>query len=161
MSKAGYIILGEVLMEKVIKEKLEALVALMNDPDPEITVVEKEVKGKLEKILELLNNPEEIEIQRRELKEKFEKVLVLVSDTMVIPDVDFEYCIPEAETIVGTSDISTHPYILLTYIVNGTKRTRKVSLGNTAFQSTPEDLAKHVILAIEEFKDEIDDIRMG
>ena len=139
-------------MQKIIEEKLEALVELIKDPG--VVVTEKETKEKLEKILAFLNNPEEIAIQQREVKEKLKEILLLVNNTMVIPDIDLEYYIPEADT-------SANPYILLTYIVNDTKRTRKVSLGKTALQSTVEDLAKHVTLAIEEFKDEIDDIRMG
>jgi len=139
-------------MQKVIKEKLESLVELMNDPG--VVVTEKEAKDKLVKILDLINHPEEITQQQKEVKEKLEKVLLLVSNTMVVPDIDFEYYIPKAET-------SDHPYILLTYLVNDDKRTRKVSLGTTAQQSTPEDLAKHVVLEIEKFKEDVDDIRMG
>ena len=59
-------------MNKVIKERLEEIVALMNNP--EITVIEKEVKEKLESILELLNHPEEFAIEKKEIKEKLEKV---------------------------------------------------------------------------------------
>ena len=49
----------------------------------------------------------------------------------------------------------------MTYELSDTKPTRKVSLGKTALQSTPEDLAQHVILSIEAFKDETDSFKMG
>lgn len=144
-------------MEKEIKQKMGDICELMNDPDT--TVMDKEVKEKLEKILALLNNPEGIVMEKVKLKERMEEIEGLVNDAMVDLDVDVEYCMPDTSE---TSDVSANPYILLTYTVDEyNTRTRKVSLGNTALQSTPEDLAKHVLLAIAEFKDEMDDIKMG
>lgn len=138
-------------MEKVIKERLEEIVALMNDP--EITVIEKEVKEKLENILVLLNNPEEIAIEKKEIKEKLAKVVTLVNSVSVDPDIEIEYCAP---------DISGDPYILVTYIVSDyNKPTRKIHLGSTILQNTPEEVVNRITFSIEEFKSEIDSVEMG
>lgn len=138
-------------MNKVIKERLEEIVALMNDP--EITVIEKEVKEKLENILVLLNNPEEIAIEKKEVKEKLEKVVALVNSVNVDPDIEIEYCAP---------DVSGDPSILVTYIVsNYNKPTRKIHLGSTILQNTPEEIVNRITFSIEEFKSEIDSVEMG
>ena len=139
-------------MEKEIKEKLEEIVELMNDPEE--TVIEKEVKEKLEIVLALLNNPEEIAIEKAELKEKLEKVVVLVNNARVDPDIDIEYCAP---------DVSGDPHILVTYVVGDyNKPTRKIPLRSTALRrSTPEEIANQVTFSIEEFKGEIDSVEMG
>jgi len=147
-------------MEKVIKEKLEDIVALMNDP--EVTVTAKEIKGKLEKVLVLLNNPEEIAIGKQEINEKLEKTVVLVNNAMVDPDIDIDYCIPGVEATVESSEGLGDPYILVTYVVGEyNKPTRKIHLGSTALQSTAEEIANKVTFSIEEFKGEIDSVEMG
>lgn len=143
-------------MQREVKAKLEEIVALLNDPDE--VVLDNEVKSKLEKIIGLLGHPEEVIAERKALQNKMKEIKGLVDDAMIDLDVDVDYCVPGQE---GYDDDCT-PHILLTYAENEyTTRTRKVSMGNTAMQSTPEDFTKHVVLAIEEFKDEIDDIKMG
>jgi len=144
-------------MHKEIEKKLEDIVALLKDPDA--VVMDKEIQDKLEKIVALLKNPENIDSDK---KEKLKKVEALVNSTMIDPDIDVEYCIPELGATSEACGVSGKPHILLTYAEDEySTRTRKVSLGTTALQSTPEDLAKHITLAIEEFKDEMDDIKMG
>lgn len=147
-------------MEKEIKKKLEELVTLLKDKDE--TVMAKEVLEKLEKILLFANHPEEILMEKEKLKKRMEDIVALVNNTIIDLDINVQYCIPDVETTSDTCDVSSNPHILLTYSEDEyTTRTRKVSLGKTALQSTLEDLVKHVNLAIEEFKDEIDDIKMG
>lgn len=147
-------------MEKEIKQKLEEMCVLMNDPDT--TVMDKEVKEKLEKIMALLNDPKGITMEKEKLKVRMKEIVQHVNDAMIDVDVDVEYCIPELGTSTETSDVSGNPYILLTYSEDEyNTRRRKVSLGNTALQSTLDDLTKHVLLAVAEFKDEMDDIQMG
>jgi len=135
-----------------IKEKLEELVTLLNDPEE--TVIEKEVKEKLEVILALVNNPNSVEMDKAELKEKLDTVLTLVNKVSVDPDIDIEYCEP---------DKSGNPYILVTYVVSEyNKRTRKIHMLNTALRrNTPEDFANQITFSIEEFKGEIDSVEMG
>ena len=143
-------------MQREIKAKLEEIVALLNDPDE--VVLDNEVKAKLEKIIGLLGHPEEVAAEREAFQNKMEEIKGLVSNAMIDLEVDVSYCIPGSDGY----DENTTPHILLIYAEDEyTTRTRKVSLGNTAMQSSPEDFTKHVILAIEEFKDEIDDIKMG
>jgi len=77
-------------METVIKARLQELVDLMNDP--ETTVVEKEVEEKLEAILALVRNPEGIAQERKELKAKLDEVVKLVSSASVDPDIEVKYC---------------------------------------------------------------------
>ncbi|HQS65995.1 MAG TPA: hypothetical protein PLM93_02265 [Sulfuricurvum sp.] len=138
-------------MNKVIKERLEEIVALMNDP--EITVIEKEVKEKLESILELLNHPEEFAMEKQEHKKKLEKVAVLVKNARVDPDIEIEYC-----ALDGSND----PYVLVTYVVSKyTKPTRKISIGDAMLQRTPEDIVNQITFSIAEFKSEIDSVEMG
>lgn len=147
-------------MQKVIKEKLEEVVELLNDPDE--VVLDKEVKEKVEKILVLLNYPDEIAKERKAYKNRMEEIMGLVNNAMIDVDVDVDYCIPEVAATSDNCDISGEAHILLSYDEDEyTTRTKKVSLSKTALQSTPEDLTKHVILAIEEFKDEMDDIQFG
>ena len=149
-------------MEKVIKEKVEELVELMNDP--EITVIEKEVREKLEIILALLNDPEEIVVKEKEVKEKLKKIVALVNNAMVDPDIDIDYCIPGVETTLKNCDDVDYPYILVTYVVSEyTKPTHRIPLlGNMAgLHGTPEEIAKQVTFFIEEFKGEIDSVEMG
>ena len=78
-------------MEKEIQEKLEEVVALLNDPEE--TVMEKEIKEKLEKILALLNNPDKIAIGKKESKEKLEKDITNLNNAMVHPDININSCI--------------------------------------------------------------------
>lgn len=139
-------------MVKEIKEKLEELVELLNDPEE--TVIEKEVKEKLEVILALVNNPQVVEMDKAELDEKLEKVLSLVNNASADPDIETEYC---------EADKSGNPYILVTYVKSEyNKRTRKIHLLNTALRrNTPEDFANQVTFSIEEFKGEIDSVEMG
>jgi len=139
-------------MEKEIKEKLEELVALMNDP--EATVTEKEVKEKMENILALVNDPEAAETRKLELKAKLEKVVALVNNASVDPDIDIEYC---------PADGSNDPCLTVTYVVSEyTKPTRTIHLKDTDLRrNTAEDLANQITFSIEEFKGEIDSVEMG
>ena len=145
---------------KEIKEKLEEIVALMNDPEE--TVLEKEVKEKLESVMSLLNNPEEIEMGEKETKEKLEEIVALVNNVMVDPDIDIEYCIPEVATTSDTCDVSGDPYILVTYVVSEyTKPTRKIRLTDSYLKNTAKAIANLVTFSIEQFKSEIDSVEMG
>jgi len=140
-------------------QKLEEIVELLKGPE-EVVMEKKEITEKLEKIVLLLKDPKEVTLEKEAIKSKLESVVRLVSSTIV--DIDVDYCIPEVETTAETCDVSGNPYIMLSYSEDEyTTRKRKVSLGNTALQSTAEDLAKHVLLSIEQFKDEIDTIEMG
>lgn len=98
----------------------------------------------------------------KELKIQLERIVALVNDAAdADPEMDLEYCIPEVETTSDTCSVNGNPYILLTYTANETQPTKKVSLGRTALQCTEEDLAQHVILSMEAFKDESDAFTMG
>ncbi len=148
-------------MNKVIKEKLEELVELLNDPDE--VVIEKEVKEKLEVILSLLDNPEETAKDKIALQEKLAKVVALVNHARVDSDIEIEYCMPELEEASEACDVPGDPYILVTYVVaKHDERKRKIRLRDTAIRrNTPEDLANQVTFSIEEFKGEIDSVEMG
>jgi len=137
-------------MQKEIKEKLEEVVALLNDPEE--TVMENEIKEKLEKILALLNNPNNISMDKKELKNRLDKVVELVNKASADPDIEIEY--------LNESD---NPHILVTYIVSQyNKPTRKIALKDTVLsRNTPEDLANQVTFSIEEFKGDIDSVGMG
>ena len=155
----SYIILGEVIMMKEIKGKLEEIVALLNDPEE--TVLEKELKEKLEKIVALLSNPEEIATEQ-ETKEKLEAIVNLVNNVMVDPDIEIEYCIPDVATTSETCDVSGDPYILVTYVVSEyTRPTRKIRLTDTYLKNTAKAIANLVTFSIEQFKTEIDSVEMG
>jgi len=147
-------------MEREIKEKLEEVVALLNDPEE--TVLDKEIKEKLEKILALLNNPEKIAMGKKESTEKLKEIVALLDNAMVDPDIDIDYCIPGIKTTLDTAEESGDPYILVTYVVGDyNKPTRKIHLGSTALLSTPEKIANQITFSIEEFKGEIDSVEMG
>lgn len=155
----SYITLGEIVMRKEIKAKLEEIVVLLNDPEE--TVMDKEIKEKLEKMVALLNNPEEIATEQ-ETKEKLEAIVGLVNNVMVDPDIDIEYCIPEVATTSETCDVSGDPYILVTYVVSEyTKPTRKIRLTDTYLRNTAKAIANLVTFSIEQFKTEIDSVEMG
>lgn len=147
-------------MKTEAQKRLEEIIKRLNDPE-DIVMEKKELTEKLGKIVSLMNNPEETVMEKKELTRKMEKIVSLVNKTMIDPEVDIEYCIPEVETTAGTCNVSGSPYISVTYAGNETSPTRKISLGKTALQSTLDDLAKHVILSVEQFKDETDTIEMG
>lgn len=143
-------------MRKEIQARLESIVTLLNDPDA--VVLDKEVREKLSDIIDLLEDPEKVSIEEEANKIEMLNLVRSINASMIDLDVDVEYCIPELDQ-GGTTG---KPYILLTYAEDAyNKRTRKISLGTTAQHSTPDDFTKHVLLAIEEFKDEIDDVQMG
>jgi len=148
-------------MEREIKERLEEVVTLLNDPEE--TVMEDEIKVKLEKILALLNDPKEIEGARIDLHKRLDQVIELVNKTMVDPDIEIEYCVPDVETTISNCDIHADPYILVTYVIGDyNKPTRKIRLRDTALRrNTPESIANQVTFSIEEFKGEIDSVQMG
>lgn len=139
-------------MQNEIKDRLEELVGLINDP--ETTVVENEVIEKLEKILALAKDPSAIDSSKKETKVKRDKVVALVSQASVDPDIEVEYFPSE-----GPED----PYLLVRYIVSQyTQPTRKIPLKGTALRSnTVEALANQITFSIEEFKGEIDSVEMG
>lgn len=145
-------------MNKVIKERLEEIVALMNNP--EITVMEKEVKEKLESILAFLNNPQEIVMEKQELKEKLEMIVALVNNAMVDPDIDIEYCIPEVTSTSDSCNILGDPYIIVKYSENKYVE-RKIRLTGVYIRNSAEVIAKLVTFSIEQFKEEIDSVQMG
>ena len=148
-------------MKKEIKEKLEELVRLLNDPDA--VVIEKEVKEKLEIVLSLLNNPEEISLDKKRLEEKLNAVIKLVNNARIDPEIEVDYYLPQLESYAVTNEESDDPYVLVTYVAGkNNERKRKIRLRDTAIRrNTPEDLAKQITFSIEEFKGEIDSVEMG
>ena len=148
-------------MKKEIKEKLEELVRLLNDPDA--VVIEKEVKEKLEIVLSLLNNPEEIALDKKRLEEKLNAVIKLVNNARIDPEIEVDYYLPQLESYAVTNEESDDPYVLVTYVAGkNNERKRKIRLRDTAIRrNTPEDLAKQITFSIEEFKGEIDSVEMG
>ena len=93
----------------------------------------------------------------KEVKAKLEKVVELVSNAMVDPDIDIEYCIPEVASTSETCDVSGDPYILVKYEVSATiMKTRKIRLGRTALLNSAEEITNQVTFSIEEFKSEIE-----
>lgn len=146
-----YIANEGVIMNKEIKEKLEEIVALMNDT--EITVMEKEVKEKLENILAIIDDPNKINKANEEFKVKLEKVVSLLNNAKVDPDIEIEYY-----PSIGSSV----PYIMITYIVGDyNKPTRKIALGSTIMQNPVQEVVNRIISSVEEFKSEIDSVEMG
>lgn len=150
-------------MDRVIKEKLEEVVTLLNDTDDAINVSEKEIKEKVEKILALLNDPKEIEGAKEDLDNRLTQVIELVNKSMVDPDIEIDYCIPDVESTVSNCDIHSDPYIMVTYVIGDyNKPTRKIRLRDSALRrNTPESIANQVTFSIEEFKGEIDSVQMG
>ncbi|CAI6151962.1 MAG: hypothetical protein SPLUMA2_SPLUMAMAG2_01355 [uncultured Sulfurimonas sp.] len=147
-------------MRTEIKERLEEVVTLLNDPDE--VVLDKEVKEKLEKVLSLLSDPVKLADEQNALKARMKEIKVLVDEAMIDLEVEVEYCIPDLVSDATSCDMGGEPHILMTYSEDQyTTRTRKVSLGKTALQSSPSDLTLHILQAIEIFKEEADDIRMG
>lgn len=147
-------------MEKEIKKRLEEIVELLHDTDE--IVLDKEVKEKVEDVLSILNDPAKLARERKEYKDRMEEIIGLVNNTIIDMDVDVDYCIPAVATTSESCGLSDNPHIVLTYAEDDyTTRTRRISLGKAALQSSSEDLTQHVALAIEKFKDEIDSIKMG
>ncbi|HIC44952.1 MAG TPA: hypothetical protein EYO73_11955 [Sulfurimonas sp.] len=99
---------------------------------------------------------------QKEMKKKLETIIELVNKTMVDPDIDIDYCIPEVDTTLKVCDQSGDPYILLTYVVSEyTKPTRKILLGRSTLMGTAEYVANNVTLSIIEFKTQIDSVEIG
>lgn len=155
----GYIILGDIIMQNEVTNKLEEVVALLKDP--ETTVMNNEIKEKLGKIITFLDNSGDAATEQ-ETKEKLETIVELVNNVMVDPDIDIEYCIPEVATTSDTCDISGDPYISVTYVVSEyTKPTRKIRLTDSYLRNSAQEIANLVTFSIEQFKTEIDSVEMG
>ena len=90
-----------------------------------------------------------------ELKQKLEKIVELVSNVMVDPDIDLEYCIPEVETTSSSCDVSGDPYILVSYSEDKYTQ-RKIRLTDKYLDNSAEEIANLVTFSIEQFKEEID-----
>lgn len=96
----------------------------------------------------------------KELKEKLEAVVELVSNAMVDPDLEIEYCIPEVATTSDSCDVSGDPYILVKYSEDEYVE-RKVRLRSMYLEKTAEDIANLVTFSIEQFKEEVDSLHYG
>ncbi len=136
-------------MRTIVKDKLNEVLALLNDP--ETTVMDKELKEKLLKIIGLLDSADDAVVTEA----KLEKVAELVSNAMVDPDIEVEY-------ITSGFGMAGEPSILITYVLSEyNKPTRKIRLNDTALRDTPEEIVAHVTASIAEFKSEIDSVQMG
>ena len=88
------------------------------------------------------------------LKEKLETAVGLINNVMVDPDIDVEYCMPEA---------GKDPYIQFTYGADdGTDiRKQNIPLKQRYLEKTPEDIANLVTFYIEQFMGEVDSVNYG
>jgi len=138
-------------MKKEIKDKLEGVVDLLNNPDA--TVMESEVIDKLENILALLKAPQVIDVENEGLKEKLAEVSELVDKVMINPDIELEYHIP---------DVSDDPYISLQYNAGGTHiMNQKLPIKRHYLNKSPQDLANLITFYIEQFIEQIDSVEHG
>ena len=94
------------------------------------------------------------------LKEKLTTVVELVNNTMVDPDIDIEYCIPEVTTTTANCDVGGDPYLLVNY-AEDKYVARKIRLTDTYLKNSAEEIAKLVTFSIEQFKEEIDSVQMS
>ena len=94
------------------------------------------------------------------LKNKLEEVIELVSNVMVDPDIDLEYCIPEVATTTDSCDVSGDPYILVKYSEDK-YITRKIKLTEKYLDNTAKEIANLVTFSIEQFKEELDSVHIS
>lgn len=94
------------------------------------------------------------------LKTKLEAVMEHVNNTMVDPDLEIDYCIPEVATTTESCDVSGDPYILVKYHEDDYVE-RKIRLRANYLEKTPEDIANLVTFSIEQFKEEVDSLHYG
>ena len=138
-------------MEQVIKDKLVGVVELLNDPDT--TVMDTEVIEKLEKIIAQLKDQKGSILGNDKLNEKLETTIDLINNVMANPDVDVEYCVPDA---------GGDPYIHLKYMAGGTHvMNQNIPLKRNYLEKTPQDLANLVTFYIERFIEQIDSVESG
>jgi len=138
-------------MEQVIKDKLAGVVELLNDPDT--TVMDTEVIEKLEKIIAQLKDQKGSTLGNDKLNEKLETTIDLINNVMANPDVDVEYCVPDA---------GGDPYIHLKYMAGGTHvMNQNIPLKRNYLEKTPQDLANLVTFYIERFIEQIDSVESG
>ena len=92
-------------------------------------------------------------VMEKALKEKLEAVVELVNNVMVNPDIEVEYCAPEA---------GKDPCIHLKYNANGTHIMKQnIPLKHHYLEKTAEDLANLVTFYIEQFIEQIDSVENG
>ena len=93
-------------------------------------------------------------VMEKALKEKLETAVGLINNVMVNPDINVEYCMPEA---------GEDPYIQFTYGADdGTDiRKKNIPLKHHYLDKTPEDIANLVTFYIEQTIEEIDSINSG
>ena len=94
------------------------------------------------------------------LKEKLQNIVSHVNNTMVDPDIEVTYCIPEVEMNAQSCEVNAKPYILVQY--NEDKYTeRKIRLSEKYLESSAEDVANYVTFSIEQYKEEVDSLKYG
>lgn len=97
-----------------------------------------------------------------EVQKKLEDVVELINKNLTNPDIDLEYCIPDESIAKDNPDASTDPYMLLTYIPNGTHTMKqKIPIKKVYLKKTPEDIANLVTFYIEQFVEQIDSVENG
>lgn len=97
---------------------------------------------------------------KQELKEKLTIIVGLVDKNMADPDIDIEYCIPGVETTSKECDVSGDPFISVKY-AEDKYIDRKVYLTPKHLQNSSEEIANRVTFTIEQFKSEVDALKMG
>lgn len=93
------------------------------------------------------------------LKDKLLNIVELVNKNMADPDIDVEYCIPGVEESASNCTPSGDPLVIVKYAEDKYTE-RRFNL--TRYLDRPtEDIANHITFALEQFKLEIDSLKMG
>lgn len=94
------------------------------------------------------------------LKEKLEQVVERVTNTMVDPDIDIDYFIPEIAVTTTDEEKGEFPYILVKY-AEDKYVDRRIPLKVDYMEKSAEEIANLVTFHIEQFKEEVDSLHYG
>ena len=99
---------------------------------------------------------------QQELITKLEDVVDLIHKTMVNPDVELSYHIPDVAMTAENAKGSGDPYVELTYISNGTHAMKqKIPIKHHYLKKSAQEIANLVTFYIEQFIEQIDSVEYG
>ena len=95
-------------------------------------------------------------------KETLKTVVGIIDNISVNPDMKIDYYIPDVLITVENRNISSDPYVQLTYEANGQgPQVQYMPLKESYLNKTPQDLANLITFSIERFTEEIDSTFYG
>lgn len=99
---------------------------------------------------------------QQEIQEKLEDVVDIIHNTMIDPDIELTYHIPDVAMTAENAKITKDPYIHLKYVSNGTHTMEQnIPIKHIYLKKDAQDIANLVTFYIEQFIEEINSVEYG